>query len=185
MAKCENCEHLLTVNEGKGYSHVPLCGLREEDADTLRIIALCHAKDLAGFRPDWCPLLKEAGGDAADALRVVIVPAGGAAEAKGIDNTLKALQEAVGGHIEAVTIAIHEHGERHEYIVLVDEEGKLKGLRPNILWIGDMLVGNVVITKKGDDGEFASLDDGDVGRVTWWARNYQVPYLVPSDYGQG
>ena len=66
-----------------------------------------------------------------------------------VDNELKALQKAVGGHIEAVTLAT-------DCIVLCDEEGLLKG-KPyccsfaNIDFFGTILV----VGAKGED--FADL----------------------------
>ncbi|MBO7669866.1 MAG: DUF3846 domain-containing protein [Oscillospiraceae bacterium] len=57
-----------------------------------------------------------------------------------IDNTLRALQQAVGGYIETVRMG-------RSVIAIVNEEGRLIGLLPNVLG----LVGPIVFL--GDDGE--------------------------------
>lgn len=61
-----------------------------------------------------------------------------------IENDLQALQEAVGGYIEAVTIA-------EDCCILVDEEGRLKGLPYNTTICGYDLVGPALLV--GVDGE--------------------------------
>lgn len=71
-----------------------------------------------------------------------------------VDNTLEKFQELVGGYIEVVAAK-----EDASIIAIVNEEGKLEGLKPNI-WIGnELIVGNVVFVKNSDDGEFHSLTD--------------------------
>lgn len=92
-------------------------------------------------------------------LRVVFVPVGKSPEDKEIPDTLEALQEAVGGHIEAFRVGSHNG---HALIAIVDEEGKLKGKKANLYWRGDALVGDVLLTRSNDEGEFVSLDDEDV-----------------------
>lgn len=99
-------------------------------------------------------------------LRVVFVPVGKAAEIKDIDHALEALQRTIGGYIEAVRIGV---GDNEDYIIaLVDEEGKLKGLAPNLCWGRDTLVGDVIFTKSNNDGDFVSLDDEDVKQIMDW-----------------
>lgn len=76
------------------------------------------------------------------------------------ENSLKQLQELVEGDIQvAGTINMIQCGESGEqngsipYTILVDEEGKLKGKRPNFVFhspsgaIADILVGHVVLIK--------------------------------------
>ena len=56
----------------------------------------------------------------------------------GIENTLEALQEAVGGYIETLTV--------DDYTVLVmDEEGKLKGKPVCMTYKGECLVGDILV----------------------------------------
>ena len=65
------------------------------------------------------------------------------------DNTLESFQKAVGGYIEAVTFA-------SDAVLIVNEEGRLRGLPYNCSFCGLDIVGPVVVVgAKGD--EFASL----------------------------
>ncbi len=54
-----------------------------------------------------------------------------------IKNDLKALQEMVGGYIEAI------YGEN--YALICDEEGKLKRYAPNMRYRGSLLVGTIIV----------------------------------------
>ena len=64
-------------------------------------------------------------------------------------NTLQAFQEAVGGYIEAVTLCT-------DLALIVNEEGRLRGLPFNTTVCGADLVGTIVaVGVKGE--EFASL----------------------------
>ena len=65
------------------------------------------------------------------------------------ENSLEAFQEAVGGYIETVTVAI-------DLVIICNEEGRLKGLPYNCTAFGVDFVGAVVVAGvKGD--EFASI----------------------------
>ena len=77
------------------------------------------------------------------------------------DDTLRGMQEFVGGYIEIVRPAYL----RRPYVMIVNEEGLLKGLPINntgSLLYGAPIVGDVLILKEGfnDDGEpdLLSLD---------------------------
>ena len=61
-----------------------------------------------------------------------------------IDNTLEALQKAVGGYIECVSLAT-------DICLIVDEEGLLKGKEYNVTFCGMPLVGTVLLV--GVDGD--------------------------------
>jgi len=77
-----------------------------------------------------------------------------------VENQLDALQALVGGNIEAVPL---EGG----LTLVCNEEGKLLDLPANTIIpeIGDWVAGTFFVTKTTDDGEFASLTDGQVKRV--------------------
>lgn len=65
------------------------------------------------------------------------------------DNDLKAFQNAVGGYIEAVTIAT-------DLVIIYNEEGRLKGLPHNTTVFGVDFCGTIIAAGvKGE--EFASL----------------------------
>lgn len=71
-----------------------------------------------------------------------------------IENTLEKLQELVDGYIEIVPT-----NNNKTIFMIVNEEGKLRDLEPNI-WIGNTcIVGNVVFVQNKFDSEFHSLTD--------------------------
>ena len=68
-----------------------------------------------------------------------------------VENTLEALQQAVGGYIESVTV-------EDDVCILCDEEGRLKGLQPTMTYKGIDFVGPVLfVGVKGED--FCSIPD--------------------------
>ncbi len=66
-----------------------------------------------------------------------------------ISNTLRALQDAVGGYIETVTIAT-------DLVIICDEEGRIKGKAPNCSIAGVDFVGTILAVGK-DGEEFADV----------------------------
>ena len=89
-------------------------------------------------------------------IRVLVKEPGKEAELREIPNTLEDLQSAVGGYIKTVTFA-------EDCTLVVNEEGKLKGLPMNFRIFGDVIVGTAVLA--GVDGEeFCSLTDEQVQR---------------------
>ena len=97
-------------------------------------------------------------------LRLIRIMPGRKPEQIQLPNELSALQDAVGGYIETVTL------EGPGLVVILNEEGRLLGWQPNgILNIGgltgQMLVGPVLIARtKGD--EFASTRRCDLDLVS-------------------
>ena len=78
-------------------------------------------------------------------ITVIVKNPGRRAEPRVIPNTLQELQAIVGGHIEAVRFA-------SDCVILCNEEGKLRGMTPNIFLMGEMFVGPVIIVgTKGED----------------------------------
>lgn len=95
-------------------------------------------------------------------MRVLIKDPGGKWEVAEVENTLDALQKAVGGHIETLTI----NTEPEPLILIVDEEGRIKGKEPNFTIEGEEIVGTVVLC--GIDGdEFAPVPDWAVRGLKW------------------
>lgn len=81
-------------------------------------------------------------------------------EARVIPNTLEALQELVGGYIEAVSVPVGGG-----CVFICNEEGKLRGMAPNFYYRGDILVGPVFICCiSGED--FSDLQLRDCGMKT-------------------
>lgn len=83
-----------------------------------------------------------------------------------IENTLDVLQHAVDGWIEVV------QGDNHTVIVL-DEEGKLKGKPMNREFNGDILVGDFLVCGENGDGDFVDLNDDQIRR--WTRMFWDVP----------
>jgi len=81
-----------------------------------------------------------------------------------MNNTLEALQEAVEGYIEAVTVS-------DNMTMWVNEEGLLKDLPYNFTVIRQTyptlsnIVGNVVVTRVTDAGDNASLTESDIEQI--------------------
>lgn len=74
-----------------------------------------------------------------------------------MENTLEALQQAVGGYIETVTFS-------PDAAVVCNEEGRLRGMAPNCSFLGISFVGPILVV--GVDGdEMCSLDDGDAALI--------------------
>ena len=70
---------------------------------------------------------------------------------KEIENDLKTLQQLVGGYIEVIPY-------RDNIVIVLDEEGKLKGKEPNICFPNDILVGNCIFVGTKDE-DCVSLTD--------------------------
>mgnify|MGYP004688459185 CR=1 FL=1 len=76
-----------------------------------------------------------------------------------VENTLEALQKAVGGYLEAVRVG-------NGVIMLCDEEGRMKGSPYNFDLGSEKIVGNVIFTNNDDSKEdFADLDDKQIETV--------------------
>lgn len=70
-------------------------------------------------------------------VKVIVKHPGKDPEELVIPNELEAFQRLVAGYIETVPIA-------SDMVALVNEEGKLRGMVPNMMVRGDLLVGPVV-----------------------------------------
>ena len=87
-------------------------------------------------------------------MKAILLPVEGKAKIIEIDNELEALQKAVGGYIETVTIA-------KDCCLVVDEEGLLKGkpLNHTASRLGGPLVGDVLVCGVEYD-HFVDVPDG-------------------------
>lgn len=84
-------------------------------------------------------------------MKVIIVKPNVPAYAEEVKNELKELQEIVGGYLEVVPLLPGA-------VIVCNEEGKLKGLEPNLLVGGDIIHGTFFICNI-DGEEFASLTE--------------------------
>ena len=101
-------------------------------------------------------------------MQVIRINPGCKPELTELPNTLRAYQQAVGGHIEAHTIA---RSDLPALVVILNEDGRLMGLPANgrlylgHLW-GQTLMGPVVIVRADESGEdFAGATDNDLRLV--------------------
>ena len=111
-----------------------------------------------------------------ESIRVLKVAPGLAPEIVTMPNTLDALQAAVGGYIEAVTLDANS-------ILVCNEEGKLTGLPANRQVGGDTIAGTFLIVG-AEDGDFASLSDAD---AAYYAEKFAQPmsaYTTPEEPAQ-
>ena len=90
-------------------------------------------------------------------MKAIIKEVGKEPKVIDIENTLEALQKAVGGYLEAVNVG-------NNVIMLCDEEGKLKGSPYNFDLGSDKIVGNVLFTTSYKE-DFADLDDKQIETV--------------------
>lgn len=91
-------------------------------------------------------------------MKAIIKEVGKEPKVIDIENTLEALQKAVGGYIEALSVG-------GNVIMLCDEEGKLKGSKYNFDLGNDKIVGDVLFTKSDGGEEFTDLNENDVETI--------------------
>ena len=101
-------------------------------------------------------------------MQVIKIDPGCKPELTEMPNTLRAYQQAVGGHIEAHTIT---RSDLPALVVILNEDGRLMGLPANgrlymgHLW-GQTLMGPVVIVRADESGKtFAGATDNDLRLV--------------------
>lgn len=108
-------------------------------------------------------------------IRVKVFEPGKIPQYKIMENTLEDFQSMVGGLIECVTLPVEEGP---KIVLIVNEEGKLMGLKPCLLLKDreavtafdsreDYLCGTVIACRSVG-GEFASLQDEDIPILCRW-----------------
>ena len=114
-------------------------------------------------------LQREGGGGRAieSVIRVLVARVGAGPVVESIENTLPAAQRLVGGYVESISLG-------EGVSLMCNEEGKLRGLMPNLRLPGDLIRGDVFITRTNENGDHVSLTDGDIARYTHWLRLAQV-----------
>ena len=109
----------------------------------------------------------------AQEIRVLKIEPGMVPEIVTMPNTLDALQAAVGGYIETVTLGANS-------ILVCNEEGKLNGLPANRQVGGDTIAGTFLIVG-AEGGDFASLSAAD---AVYYAEKFAQPmpsYTTPDE----
>lgn len=87
-------------------------------------------------------------------MKVIIKEPGQRPRETEIENSLSALQQAVGGYIETVTLA-------EDCCIICNEEGRLQGLPYNLTFCGVSFVGTILFVGVAGD-EFADLSEQQV-----------------------
>lgn len=77
-----------------------------------------------------------------------------------VENTLESLQSLVNGYIECVPTDISD-----KLFMIVNEEGKLLGLEPNLRYYNDIIVGNIVFVRVSNNGDFKSISDKQIADI--------------------
>lgn len=74
-----------------------------------------------------------------------------------IDSDLNTLQNLVGGYIEYIKFDIN-------FVIIINEEGCIKRLDPNIKYGDKILVGTIIISSV-ENGEFTSLPQKSINKI--------------------
>lgn len=104
-------------------------------------------------------------------IRVLKVEPQKPPEVVNLENTLPAMQKAVGGLIEIIEI-------ESNVCILCNEEGKLIGLEPNRRFGNDILVGTFYITGADEKGNLTSLSDQQLQK---YAARFAQPEVFNKD----
>lgn len=81
-------------------------------------------------------------------------------EEREINNTLEDMQKLVDGYIEVIPTDIYD-----KVFMIVNEEGKLYGLEPNIHYYRDIIVGNVVFVRVDNSGNWKSISNKQITEI--------------------
>lgn len=90
-------------------------------------------------------------------MKIVVRKIGCEPEVREVENTLRNLQEIVGGYIECISIT-------NDILCVCNEEGKILGLPPNFIYCNDIICGDVFFCKAGME-DFESLTDEEINEL--------------------
>lgn len=95
-------------------------------------------------------------------LKVIVCRTNGFVEISHVEDKLETWQKIVDGYIEIIRLPVDE-----DICIILNEEGKLLGLEPNILLpeYQDMLMGNIVFAADNGKGGFKDLSDKQIATV--------------------
>ena len=97
----------------------------------------------------------------AEKMKVLVKEPGKPAEVREIENTLEACQKIVDGRIEVVRTFF-------DVAIVVNEDSKINGMKPNLIFCGDLICGPAFfcgITLDDDGEDFRGLDDDEIHAV--------------------
>lgn len=88
------------------------------------------------------------------------------------DNSLKGYRKAVDGYIEAIPLP----GMEDQIDIVLNDEGKLRGLEPNIVIpeYSDIVVGTIVVVGITSDFSWRSLTQDEIDYATDYLKNYSI-----------
>lgn len=87
-------------------------------------------------------------------MKIVVKKAGFNPKVKEIQGELREMQEIVGGYIQCIPFP-------NNILCVLNEEGKLKNLKPNFIYNSDVIVGDVFFCSAGAE-DFESLSEEQV-----------------------
>lgn len=99
-------------------------------------------------------------------MRVILKEPGKSAEARDIENNLETLQSLVGGWIEHVPF-IDGVG------LIINEEGKLRGMQPNFEYGWDAVVGPAIFVGEADE-DFTDIAESGEKKVLEFLRYHAI-----------
>lgn len=92
-------------------------------------------------------------------IKVIMVRVGQDPMVEDMDNSLEAMQKAVGGYLEGAAL-------KPGVMLMCNEEGKLKKLPTNRYVLGaDLIVGDFFITRHNKAGDNVSLTKADIEQL--------------------
>ena len=100
-------------------------------------------------------------------IKVLFKAPHGKFEEREINNTLEDMQKLVDGYIEVISTDIDD-----KVFMIVNEEGKLYGLEPNLYYYSDIIVGNIVFVKVDNKGNWKSISDKQIEAIKKYFGNY-------------
>jgi hypothetical protein len=106
-------------------------------------------------------------------MRIVYKDVGQPPEMRDIPNTLEALQGLVGGYIEVACVSPVCFEGVLRYVV--NEEGKLLRMKPNVYTATDTLVGPVIVTAV-DGEDFRDLSEDEISFAKEILQGMEVRY---------
>lgn len=101
-------------------------------------------------------------------MTILFKEPGAPCEVREIPNELETLQELVGGYVETVPL-------EEALIFLVNEDGKLLGLEPNVVAPSlDVLVGDIAVVAYDGGEDFRSLTPSEIDFCKEYIANCEV-----------
>ena len=110
-------------------------------------------------------------------IRCLKVEPGKVPEECTLENSLSALQEAVGGLIELLDM--EDLGNGVYVTMLCNEEGKINGMDGNRLWMDDIICGTFYVMASNSEGEWVSLLERQMQKYASYFHNPE--YFEPSE----